>query len=303
MPSTIHIMLTRIACALCLVLVFCAPVVRAAEDPEADAGAADYDARMRDFDTQIRNIQNTPTDLCDPVAMDAQKLAWLIVSGQKHALRDQQEKKHPTGQQAAKAAADAMADEGMAMDFPQGLQDYEAAMKRGDTVAADTLLKKMTPYEQSRAAESQNDYPRVYRILTPLADQGDVQAQRRLAVLYSWDTNFDMAKIHKTTTNIRDDALAFKYALLGSLNGDEISQEVLAKAYACGLGTPKDLVKAYAWFSLAVSQSALMLKTEDVPQALLRQRDFIAALMSHDDIQRAKHLLMACHRSQYKACD
>jgi len=277
----------------------------AADDPKADLSAADYDAKMRDFDTQIRNIQNTPVDFCDPAAVDAQSLAWLTVYARKRDLRDQREKKHPAFQQAARAVADSMADEGTAADeVPLLVVDYEAAMKRGDTKAANALMNKMMPWEQESAAESQRDHALTFRILTPMADQGDIKAQRRLAILYSWETNFNQATItHAVPPVPRDDALAFKYARMASLSGDEIAQELLAKAYACGLGTQRDLVKAYAWFSLAMSQSALMLKADNGPEEILRRRDFIAAQMSHDDMQRAKRLLIQCHKSEYKNCE
>jgi TPR repeat protein len=145
-----------------------------------------------------------------------------------------------------------------------------------------------------------------------MADSGDVKAQRRLAVLYSWTTNFNMATIHAYRAKIgaedppdvpRDDALAFKYARIASLNGDEVAQEVLAKAYACGLGTEKNLPQAYAWYSIATSQSALMLDTNDKPEELLRKRDYLSSQMSRDDIQRAKRLMINCYQSHYKTCD
>lgn len=306
MPST-----TRMLRLAVVVAVLCAPAARAAEDPGADISAADYDARMRDLDTQLRNIVNTPVDFCDPVAMDAHGRDYSKVYYEKWKLTRARENLHPLHQsasqsvrQAAQHAADTFADEGLLDDPPQIVEDYEAAMKRHDAKAAEALFARMTPWEQERAAESQHNHALTFSILTPMAEQGDVKAQRRLAILYSWESNFDQATItHAAAPVPRDDALAFKYAAQASSNGDEVTQELLARAYACGMGTPRDLVKAYAWFSLAVSQSALMLDTDEQPAELLRRRDFIAAQMSHDDIQRAKHLLMACHRSQYKACD
>jgi len=41
-------------------------------------------------------------------------------------------------------------------------------------------------------------------------------------------------------------------------------------------------------------ESAVMLNIHDRPQEIVRQRGFIVAQMSRDDIQRAKRLLMQC---------
>jgi TPR repeat protein len=204
-----------------------------------------------------------------------------------------------------------MADEGLLDDPPQIVEDYGAAMKRGDKAAANILLNKMTPWEQERAAEIQHDYSLTAHVLTEMANQDDVKAQRRLAQLYSWTTDFDMAALAKYQASIhqistappRNDELAFKYARLASQNGDEKAQEILAKAYACGRGTEKNFVNAYVWFSLSLSQSAHTLETDEQPEVILRKRAYLAGEMTHADVQSAKHLLMRCYKSHYKDCD
>ncbi|HEX4273051.1 MAG TPA: hypothetical protein VHZ32_16790 [Rhizomicrobium sp.] len=281
----------------------------AAENPTADA--SDYDARLRDLDTQMRNVLNTPTDFCDGPAMFEQQVAYTTLLGKKFQLQRERETVHPTIRQSVQKVVQTAADEGELAEEMPIVDDYEAAMKRGDAAAADALVKKMTPWEQVRAAQTQHNYALVFGLLTPMADRGEVKAQSYLAALYNPQTDYYVPPSFKWPASLpplpppppRDGALAFKYARMAAANGDVVAEQVLAKTYACGLGTPRDPVKAYAWFSLAVSQSALMLDTDGRPEDLLRKRAFIAASMSHDDVQRAKHLIIRCHASGYKDCD
>lgn len=289
---------SRLARALCFaVAVVSAPAARAAEDPKADLSAADYDAKMRDIDTQLRNVLNTPTDFCDHAAVEAQNRAYDLGLFEKFNLQRQREKIHPTIKQDVEAVVQAVNDSGESRETP-AINAYDDDMKQGDSAAANALWKRMTPWEQARGAERQHNYGLAVKVLAPAADQGDVKAQAELGFLYSMGNPLIGA-----TAGLRDDAQAFKYMRLAAGNGDEGSQQFVAKLYACGIGTQKDLVRSYAWFSLALSQSAVMLNTSDRPQEIVRQRDFIAAQMSRDDIQRAKRLLIQCHKSEYKACD
>lgn len=286
-------------------------IARAADNPVIDPGASDYDARMRDLDTQMRNALNTPVDFCDPTVMFQHQVAYTTLLAQKLQLQREREKVHPTIRQDVQKAVQAAADAGDLAEEMPIVDAYEAALKRSDNAGADALVRKMTVWERVRAAQRQHDFALVFRILTPMADGGDVKAQTQLAALYNRQTDYPVPPDFKWPANLpplgppvpRDDALAFKYARMAAANGNETGQMLLAKTYACGLGTPKDPVRAYAWFSLAASQSLLTLGTNDWPQDLLRKRDFVAIGMSRDDLQRARHLIIQCHASGYKDCD
>jgi hypothetical protein len=119
-----------------LILAVTTGQVLAAADPTADANKADYDARMRDLDTQMRNAVNTPVDFCDPVALEAYGHPINAILFQKFNLKREREKMHPTIKQNVQAVVQTMADEGLLNDPPQIVEDYTAAMKRGDKTAA-----------------------------------------------------------------------------------------------------------------------------------------------------------------------
>jgi hypothetical protein len=85
-----------------------------------------------------------------------------------------------------KAVQDAKAD-GAPGDLPY-VTDYEDAGRRGDAEAQTALFKKMTPAAQAQAAQHDQNYPLVIKLLTPLADAGDVNAQLNLAGIYSFST-------------------------------------------------------------------------------------------------------------------
>jgi hypothetical protein len=266
----------------------------------------DFNNRMRDLDKQTRDLMNTPVDFCDPAALDAQTKAYGHLHFQKLQLEGQREKIHPNIALAVKTAANAFADEGeLVKDLPY-VAEYRDALERHDEVAQGMLLKKMTPAAQAQAASERKDFISELKILTPLADSGDVQAQADVAGLYAWGKLLDDKKITLPPPAKRppsDEALAYKYYQMAAANGDEVSQEGVARAYACGFGTERNLIKAYAWFSLEIAQSALTLGTDYKPQEIFRMRDFITTEMSHEDIQRAKHLTIRCYKSGYKDCD
>ena len=298
MLSEIH-GLSRVGRALCFSLgLLLAPSAIAAEDPSADMNAADYDAKARDIDTQMRDIINAPVDFCNRAAIDEQNRVYTHILFEKLQLQREREKIHPTIKQDVQKVVQDFADNGLGRVNSPIVDEYDVDVTRGDTMAAGALLARMTPWESARAAAIRKDWPQALKLLTSLADQGDVGAQAELGGLYSWGT-----VVAPSAFVLRDDAQALKYLRLAAANGEELSQEMLAKHYTCGLETDIDLVHAYAWFSLALARSAVMLRTSDKPEEILRERDFLAGKMSRDDIQRAKHLLIKCHQSQYKECD
>ena len=74
----------------------------------------------------------------------------------------------------------------------------------------------------------------------------------------------------------KDETQAFKWYSQAALAGNAEAQVNLASAYAQGLGVDKDLVKAYAWYSLA--------KKQPIAAANL---DAVAKLMDAAQIQQA----------------
>jgi hypothetical protein len=161
--------------------------------------------------------------------------------------------------------------------------------------------------------------------LTPLADTGDVEAQTRLAQIYSFGTSAFSPKDLPTLPAkvlallpkhppilVPDDnlPLAFKYLQLAAAQGGIFGQWGLARAYACGFGTKKNLVLGYMWFSLGLAQRGVTVEMTGVSLPMkgyqkdrALDRDFITAQMSPEEIRWAKVMLSQCQKSQYRQCE
>jgi hypothetical protein len=290
------------------VLVSPCATLAAIDQAQPSPTVEDMNRQIVDLDTKLHAIENAPVDFCDLQAVRHHTRDWNVTYIEKLQLTDKVAKVHPAAQ-ARKAAQDMVqesvrkvvqdfADDGDLVVVPSMVKQYQAAMKRHDTGTANTLRSNMSSSDQAFVASTERNYPLEEQLLTPIADQGDVKAQQELLKMYTWD--YGESPIVPPPN---DDTKAFKYAGMLAVTGNVFGQEQMAKAYACGLGTTKDPVRAYAWFNAAIAQSAVSLHTYYEPQDLLRKRDFMAASMSHDDILRARRLTVQCYKSGYKNCD
>jgi hypothetical protein len=280
------------------------PVVRsdalaAVNQRPVNPAVDDLNRQIADLDKKAHDLAFTPFDFCDPAIVKGRGDEFGEIEQRKFEARKKLGQVE-TVQQAARSAVATMADEGDLRTNSPMVDDYEAALKRGDPTTAQNLLKKMTPWDQEHVAELEHKPFLAVTILVPLADSGDVNAQARVAFLNTWGWDLGLFPIAGLP---HDTALAFKYYRMAALNGDEASQYGVANAYACGLGTEKNLIRAYVWYSLALVQRLVSLHTDEAPQEIVPKRDFIAAEMSHDDVQRAKQLMIQCNKSRYKNCD
>src|SRR5471030_2346424 len=145
------------------------------------------DGQLRD---QLNDIMNTPVDFCDPKTVQAHYMAMGKATGK---LTLHQLANHHPGPDDIKSAIDktvrdAKADGDLVEDLPY-VADYENADRRGYVKAQNDYLGKMTPAARAQAAAHDQNLTLEARILTPLADAGDVNAQIRLAFIYSLDTS------------------------------------------------------------------------------------------------------------------
>jgi hypothetical protein len=282
------------------VLVSPRATLAAVDQEQPNPTIEDMNRQIADWDKKKADILNEPLDFCDQDAVARQTREYDHALFEQYELRRKLEKVHPTLKEAVQKTVQTFADDGDLVEFPAIVEDYEAASRRGDNSTMNALRAKMSPWGQGLIAQWEHRYFDAIKVYTPLADQGDADAQVRLMFLYSSDYG-PSSVTPKSQPN--DDALAFKYARVLAANGNRVGLQRLAKVYACGLGTSKDLVHAYVWFSVAAGQSAVSLHTYYEPEDLLRKRDFMAASMSHDDLLRARRLTVQCYKSDYKSCD
>jgi hypothetical protein len=275
---------------------------------------------------QLNAVMNTPVDFCDPKTVKAHFMAigTATIKLTQHQLANHDPGPDDIQSDIDKTVQDAKADGDLVEDLPY-VDDYENAETRGDKKAQNDYLKKMTPAAQAQVAGHDQNYTLAAKILTPLADAGDANAQVRLADIYSMGTSaFSpkdlpalpakvLALLPKHPPILAPDdnlPLAFKYLQLAAAHGSVLGQWGLARAYACGFGTDKNLVLAYMWFSLGLAQRGVITEMSGVTLPMkgnqkdrALDRDFIAAQMKSEEIEQAKQLLTQCFKSGYKDCD
>ena len=86
------------------------------------------------------------------------------------------------------------------------------------------------------AAFNRGDYKSAVRLLRPLAEQGDAEAQYNLGVMY--DQGYGVPQ---------DYAEAMKWYRKAAEQGDAEAQHSLGYMYRNGLGVPQDYVLAHMW--------------------------------------------------------
>jgi uncharacterized protein len=99
------------------------------------------------------------------------------------------------------------------------------------------------PNQDAMAAYERGDYATALRLLHPLADQGDAQAQYNLGTLY--DNGQGVAQ---------NDAEAMKWYRKAADQGDDRGQNNLATMYVKGQGVPQNYAEAMTWYRKAADQ-------------------------------------------------
>ena len=103
-------------------------------------------------------------------------------------------------------------------------------------VSADVLTDAAAAYERG-------DYATELRLLKPLADQGNAEAQARLGIAYDLGRGVP-----------QDYAQALKYYHLAADQGDAGAQNSLGLMYKYGHGVPHDYEQAKKYYHLAADK-------------------------------------------------
>lgn len=82
--------------------------------------------------------------------------------------------------------------------------------------------------------------------------------------------------------------------------GNANAQVALGFMYHDGEGVPRDVVRSYMWFSVALTQFDFA--SQDFASTA-EARDITAKSMTADDIQHAHDMTEACVARHYQACD
>jgi TPR repeat protein len=138
-------------------------------------------------------------------------------------------------------------------------------------------------FEDSIAAYDRGDYATAVRLLRPLAEQGNAQAQNGLGAMY-----------YNGKGIAQDFKEAVKWYRLAAAQGYASAQVNLGAMYYEGQGVAEDFIRAYMWFSIAAAKG-----NSDAVQ----MRDAISKYLIDQQIVEAQAMAHKCEASHYNQCD
>lgn len=133
--------------------------------------------------------------------------------------------------------------------------------------AADSYDRAVVDYDQGRFSDALASFTR-------LAERGHAGAEFMLGAMY-----FHGKGVPK---NDKFAAIWFQKA---AVKGDPNGQLAFGSLYIRGVGVQQDLIRAYAWLSIAANANVSGLR-----QQAISLRDEAARLMQPDEIQRARRI-------------
>jgi TPR repeat protein len=162
------------------------------------------------------------------------------------------------------------------------------------------------PYDDANAAAMRGDYATALRIVRPLADQGNAEAQNHLGIMYERGHGVpqDYAEALNWYRKAADQGNAVAEFNLGGMyqNGKGVTENyveaerwyrraadqglaggqlLIGTMYEIGMVVPKDVVRAYMWLNLSAAQSL---------QGAAEERDKVAHQMTPVQIAEAQKL-------------
>ena len=137
-------------------------------------------------------------------------------------------------------------------------------------------------FQKGLTAAQSGDYATALREWTPLAKQGNANAQFNLGLMY--EKGQGVPQDYKT---------AVKWYRLAAEQGHANAQSNLGVKYAFGVGVLKDYVYAHMWGNIAATNGNKM---------GAKLRDDFEKKMTPADISTAQKLARECVRKKYKGC-
>ena len=174
-------------------------------------------------------------------------------------------------------------------DFQKGLTAYES----GDYA---TALRQWTPLAKQGDADAQFNLGQMYR-----KGQGVLQDYNTAAKWYKLAAEQGNANAQSNLGNMydegqgvpEDDKTAVKWYRLAAEQGNAFAQSNLGAMYANGTGVIQDLVYAHMWSNIAASSGN---------KGAVKNRDIAAGMMTPSQLEKAQDLARECVRKKYKGC-
>jgi uncharacterized protein len=153
-----------------------------------------------------------------------------------------------------------------------------------------------TPSDAGTLAWIRHDYQTALRLLRPLAEQGDADAQLTLAAMYAAGDGVP-----------QNYAEALRLYRLAANQGSPGAQHDLGVMYERGDGVPQNYVRAHMWYNVAISTKdpadVYISGIQANPRkAWVKDRDNIARQMTPEQIAAAQDMAQTCIGSRYLDC-
>jgi len=133
-------------------------------------------------------------------------------------------------------------------------------------------------FEDAKAAYERGDYEMAYRLVKPLADQGEAEAQFSLGVLY-----------YEGKGVPQDYVEAVNWCRKAAEQGHWKAQYQLAESYYKGEGVHRDYVLAYFWVSLAVISTKD--ESTDIVNRIVEARDTAAKKLTLHQLAKVEQMV------------
>ena len=137
-------------------------------------------------------------------------------------------------------------------------------------------------FQKGWDAYNKKDYTTVLKEWTPLAEQGNADAQNNVGWTYAEGNGVP-----------QNDRTAVKWYTLAANQGLALAQFNLGLMYDKGEGIIQDYVRAHMWGNLGASNGS---------ENGAKLRDLVAKKMTPADISKAQRLARECVKKNYKGC-
>jgi hypothetical protein len=144
-------------------------------------------------------------------------------------------------------------------------------------VATDQSDSGKAPVGEVKALINKGDYAAAIRILQPLADRGDAEAENDIATMHKEGWGFPQS-----------DADAITWFRRSAEHGNAEAQGTLGAMYREGEGVAQDYVRAWLWFNRAAQNANQAMKSH--VEMFTNLRDGLEYLMNRAQLAEAKRL-------------
>ena len=175
---------------------------------------------------------------------------------------------------------------------------------------------------EAEVAYNAKDYTKAGKLLRPLAEQGNANAQLDLGIMYDLGQGVlqdyrEAAKWYRLAAEqgnaIAQSSLgviyrngqgvlqnyqeAVKWIRLSAEQGNASAQSNLGAMYNTGQGVPQDYVRAHMWMNIANANA-----DSEKQKIYIGQRNQVAEHMNANQIAEAQELARKCTANKFKGC-